>query len=86
MCPICERFGDTQQHLILCKVLQDIRPMKEQVHYNYIHGTTQEQEDQQSLPGLYNGPQQRQTRTKRTSTCNRNSGIQYKKGAEISQI
>ena len=70
--------------------------MKDQFDYNYIHGTTQQQEyiakvyeiylgiryellgetAQQSLPGLYTGPQQRQTRTKRTGTSCGNSGIQ----------
>ena len=93
---LCERFSDTQQHLLHCKVLQDICPMKEQVYYNYIYGTTQQQEDiakvfelylgirdellgdtgQQSLPGIYTGPQRGQARTQRTSTCTSTSGIQ----------
>ena len=69
--------------------------MVENVEYNHIYGTTQQQEQlvkvyeiylgirdellddpsQQSLPGLYTGPQQRQARTERTQTSGGNSGI-----------
>ena len=88
LCPLCERFSDSQLHILQCLVLKDIRPMVENVEYNHIYGTTQQQEQlvkvyeiylgirdellddpsQQSLPGLYTGPQQRQARTKRTQT------------------
>ena len=85
LCPLCERFSDSQLHILQCLVLKDIRPMVENVEYNHIYGTTQQQEQlvkvyeiylgirdellddpsQQSLPGLYTGPQQRQARTER---------------------
>ena len=82
LCPICERFSDSQDHILQCKVLQDICPLEEQVEYNSIYCTTHEQEElvkvyekylglrdelledtaQQSLPGLYTGPQRQPKR------------------------
>ena len=44
LCPICERFSDSQYHLLKCKVLLDIRPLEEDVDYKHIYGTTQQQE------------------------------------------
>ena len=94
LCPICERTSDTQQHVLECKVLQDILPLKNHIKYNHINGTISEQkefvttyakyleirdellsetESQQSLPGLYTGPQHPQARTKRTK-ARRSSG------------
>ena len=95
LCPICERFSDSQDHILQCKVLQDICPLEEQVEYNSIYGTTHEQEElvkvyekylslrdelledtaQQSLPGLYTGPQRQQARTTSTRTSCSSSGI-----------
>ena len=95
LCPLCERLSGSQFHILQCQVLKDIRPMEENIEYNHIYGTTQQQEQlvkvyeiylgvrdelledpsQQSIPGLYTGPQQKQARTKRTQTSRGNRGI-----------
>ena len=43
LCPICERFSDSQEHLIQCQVLQDICLIGQKIIYNHIYGTIQEQ-------------------------------------------
>ena len=43
LCPICERVSDSQEHLIECQVLQNICPKDNEINYNYIRGTIEEQ-------------------------------------------
>ena len=43
LCPVCERSSDNQEHVIKCQVLQDIQPLKEDVEYSQIYGTTEQQ-------------------------------------------
>ena len=46
MCPVCEEHEDTQEHIFVCKVLQNILPLsKLSSHMTYTHmrGTTEEQ-------------------------------------------
>ena len=45
LCPICERSRDTQQHVLQCKVLQDILPMKSHIKYDHLNGTILEQKE-----------------------------------------
>ena len=43
LCPVCERCADTQNHLIHCKVLQDIIPLTNEVCFSDIEGSLEEQ-------------------------------------------
>ena len=43
LCPICERSIDSQNHLIQCKVLQDIIPLPNEVHFRDIEGSIDQQ-------------------------------------------
>ena len=44
LCLIYERFSDHQYHILHCKVVQDIRPLEEEVQYYHIYCTTTEEE------------------------------------------
>ena len=55
LCPICERFSDNQYHTLRCQVLLDIRPLEEDVHYDDIYGTTQQQEQLVKVYEIYLG-------------------------------
>ena len=43
LCPICERCIDSQNHLILCQVLQDIIPPTNRVQFSDIQGSLEQQ-------------------------------------------
>ena len=43
LCPICEQSIDSQNHLIQCKVLQDIIPLPNEVHFSDIEGSIDQQ-------------------------------------------
>ena len=45
LCPICERSIDSQNHVIQCKVLQDIIPLTNQVNLSDIEGSLEQQKD-----------------------------------------
>ena len=55
LCPICERFSDSQYHTLRCQVLLDIRPLEEDVNYDHIYGTTQQQEQLVKVYEIYLG-------------------------------
>ena len=42
-CPVCQRCTDTQNHLIQCKVLQDIIPLPNEVHFSDMEGTLEQE-------------------------------------------
>ena len=44
LCPMCERSLDTQEHLLLCPVLQNILPLRKHVDYKQINGSVDQQE------------------------------------------
>ena len=44
LCPMCERSLDTQEHLLLCPVLQNILPLRKHVYYKQINGSVDQQE------------------------------------------
>ena len=43
LCPLCERYPDTQEHIGLCRVLQDIKPLSFPIDYSDLSGTVQQQ-------------------------------------------
>ena len=45
LCPICERFGDTQDHVLDCQVLQNILPKEPHIEYMHIYGNIKQQTD-----------------------------------------
>ena len=55
LCPICERFSDSQYHTLKCQVPLHIRPLEEDVDYNPIYGTTQQQEQLVKVYKIYLG-------------------------------
>ena len=55
LCPLCERFSDKQLHVLHCQVHKDIRPIVENVDYNHIYGTTQQQEELVQVYEIYLG-------------------------------
>ena len=55
LCPLCERFSDTQNYILHCKVLQDIRPLEEQVEYTHSYGTINQQEELVKVIEIYLG-------------------------------
>ena len=45
LCWVCERHEDTQEHLLLCKVLLNILPLEKHIEYNHMNGTEEQQVD-----------------------------------------
>ena len=45
LCPLCKSCEDTQEHVLLCNVLQNIFPLSSQIDYDYMRGTTEQQTD-----------------------------------------
>ena len=43
LCTLCGTHQDTQEHLILCKVLQNIVPISAHIEYDHIKGTPEQQ-------------------------------------------
>ena len=43
LCPICERFSDSQEHLLQCQVLQNIYSIAPEIKYSHIYGTIEQQ-------------------------------------------
>ena len=43
LCPLCERFGDTQDHVLDCQVLKVIQSKEEHIEYMHIYGNIQQQ-------------------------------------------
>ena len=43
LCPLCKTYDDTQEHVLLCKVLQHILPLKSHIVYEHIKGTLEQQ-------------------------------------------
>ena len=45
MCPLCNSHEDTQEHVLLCKVLHNILPLSSDIYYAHMRGTTEQQTD-----------------------------------------
>ena len=45
LCPLCERYSDTQEHIGQCQVLRDVQPINIPVDYSSLFGTVQQQKD-----------------------------------------
>ena len=45
LCPLCKAHEDTQEHLMLCKVLQNILPLTNHIVYEHMGGTQDQQAD-----------------------------------------
>ena len=45
LCPLCERYPDTQQHLSQCKILQDILPHIGPIDYSGLSGNVHQQQE-----------------------------------------
>ena len=45
LCPLCERFEDTQEHVGCCPVLLDIKPQEKPGPYQQIYGSVQQQKE-----------------------------------------
>ena len=45
LCWVCERCEDTQEHILVCKVLLNILPLKKHIEYNHMNGTEEQQVD-----------------------------------------
>ena len=45
LCPLCERYPDTQQHLSWCKILQDILPHIGPIDYSGLSGNVHQQQE-----------------------------------------
>ena len=45
LCPVCERYPDTQEHIGQCQVMQDILPHNSQVKYIDLFGTAEKQKE-----------------------------------------
>ena len=43
LCPLCEKCEDTQNHILLCKVLQDILPNTSHIVYEHMRGSEEQQ-------------------------------------------
>ena len=43
LCPLCETYEDTQEHILMCKVLQNILHLSIHMSYMHMRGTTGEQ-------------------------------------------
>ena len=43
LCPICERFSDSQEHLLQCQVLQNIYSIAPEIKYSHKYGTIEQQ-------------------------------------------
>ena len=43
LCPLCERYPDTQQHICQCQVLKDICPLSSSIEYSGLFGSVEEQ-------------------------------------------
>ena len=43
LCPLCERYPDTQQHISQCQVLKDICPLSSSIEYSGLFGSVEEQ-------------------------------------------
>ena len=43
LCPLCEKCEDTQNHILLCKVLQDILPNISHIVYEHMRGSEEQQ-------------------------------------------
>ena len=43
MCPLCQTHEDTQESVILCKVLLNILPLGSHIEYEHMNGTTEQQ-------------------------------------------
>ena len=43
LCPLCETQQDTQEHLIVCEVLQNILPLSAHIEYGHINGNPEQQ-------------------------------------------
>ena len=44
LCPMCERSLDTQEHLLLCPVLQKNLPLRKHMDYKHINWSVDQQE------------------------------------------
>ena len=42
-CPLCEAHEDSQEHLLVCSVLQNILPLNNHVEYGHMRGTDEQQ-------------------------------------------
>ena len=45
LCPICERFEDSQEHVGFCPVLKDIKPLATLATYQNIYGSVEQQKE-----------------------------------------
>ena len=45
LCPLCKALEDTQEHLLLCSVLQNSLPLNNHVEYENMRGTANQQTD-----------------------------------------
>ena len=45
LCPLCERYQDTQEHICQCQVLLDVQPLHSPVDYSGLFGTVHQQKD-----------------------------------------
>ena len=43
LCPLCKACEDTQEHVLLCSVLQNILPLANHIQYEHMRGTTDQQ-------------------------------------------
>ena len=43
MCPLCEAHEDSQENILVCKVLQNILPLNNHVEYSHMRGTDEQQ-------------------------------------------
>jgi hypothetical protein len=43
LCPLCEAHEDSQEHLLVCSVLQNILPLNNHVEYGHMRGTDEQQ-------------------------------------------
>ena len=43
LCPLCETHKDTQENLLLCKVLQNILPLNTHIEYGHMRGSNEQQ-------------------------------------------
>ena len=45
LCPLCKSCEDTQEHVLLCNVIQNILPLSSQIEYDHMRGTAEQQTD-----------------------------------------
>ena len=43
LCPLCKTYDDTQEHILLCIVLQNIFPFNSHILYEHMRGTSEQQ-------------------------------------------